>query len=65
MFNYQNAMQFIQTMKNPQQFLQNMGIPKEHMNNPQDVEKYLLDNGRITQEQIDQAKNLYSQLFHR
>lgn len=64
MFNIQQAMRFAQLMQNPQQMLQKMGIPQEHLESPQDAMKYLIDNGRVTQDQINQISNLYNQ-FHR
>lgn len=65
MFNYQYAMNLIKTLQNPQEFLTKMGIPKEYTDNPQNVEKYLLNNGRISQTQIEQARNMYQQMFKR
>lgn len=61
--NIQQAMNLVQQLKNPQQMLQKMGIPQEYMNSPQNVAQYLLDNGKVTKEQIDQAKNMYGQIF--
>lgn len=63
--NIQSAMQFLQQVRNPQQFLQGMGIPKEHLKDPHSAEEYLLNNSRVTQQQIDQAKNMYRQIFGR
>lgn len=57
--NIQNAIQF---MQNPQQMLQRMGIPQEYMSSPQSVAQYLLDNGKVTQEQIERANSIYNQL---
>lgn len=57
--NIQNAIQFLQ---NPQQVLQKMGIPQESLKSPQSVAQYLLDNGKVTQEQIEQANKMYQQL---
>ena len=64
MFNIQNAMQMIQQIQNPQQMLKKMGIPEEHMQSPQDVAQYLLNNGKVTQEQINQASQMY-QMFRK
>ena len=63
MFNFQQAMQMVQMFQNPQQALLNMGIPQEQMTNPQNVAQYLLDNGKVTQQQIQQASNMYQQMF--
>lgn len=61
MFNFQA---FMNAMQNPQQVLMKMGIPKENMQSPQQVAQYLLDNGKVTQQQIDQANQMY-QMFRR
>ena len=63
MFNFQQAMQMMQQFQNPQQMLQRMGIPQEHIGSPQSVEQYLLNSGRISQQQIEQAKNMYQKMF--
>lgn len=63
--NPQQMMSFIQQLQNPQQLLQKMGIPQEVTKSPHDVAKYLLDNGKVTQEQINQVNSMYSQLFKR
>ena len=57
--NIMQAMNFIKQVNNPQQFLQGLGIPQEHINSPDDVAQYLLQNGRVTQQQIDQAKQMF------
>lgn len=63
--NLMQAAQMIQQFKNnPQQILQRYGIPQE-CNSPDSVVKYLMDNGKINQTQIDQAKNMYQQFFRR
>ena len=57
--NIQQAMQFVQQFRgNPQQMLQRFGIPQE-CNSPDSVAKYLLDNGKVTQQQIEQAKSFF------
>ena len=63
--NLQNIMNFIQRIQNPQQFLQGMGIPQEHIESPQSVESYLLNSGKISQQQVEQAKRFYQQMFGR
>lgn len=65
MFNFQKAMQMIQQFQNPQQMLSRMGIPQDHMSDPQSVAKYLLDNGKVNQQQIQQAQSMYQQMFKR
>lgn len=58
--NIVQALQAFQQMKNnPQQFLQHFGIPRS-CNSPESVAQYLLDNGKVTQEQIQQAKNFFN-----
>ena len=64
MFNFQYAMNFIKQMQNPQGLLQKMGIPNEYMSSPQNVAQYLLDNGKVTKEQIQQATSMYQQIFN-
>lgn len=63
--NFQNMMAFMNQIKNPQQLLQRMGVPQNCLNSPQDAAQYLMQNGKVTQEQIDQANQLYSQIFKR
>ena len=64
MFNM-NLLQMVnQYANNPQQILQRYGIPQE-CNSPESVAKYLMDNGRVNQQQINQANQLYRQLFNK
>lgn len=62
--NFQNAMNFIKQVQNPQQMLAKMGIPQEVMSNPQNVAQYLLNNGKVSQQQIQQAQEMYRQMFN-
>ncbi len=65
MVNIQQILNAIQQYSNnPQPLFHKFGIP-EQLNNPQDVAQYLMNNGKVTQEQVNQANNLYKQLFHR
>ena len=57
-----NMQMLMQALQNPQQALQKV-IPQEHMNSPQDAVQYLLNSGRVTQQQIQQANNMYQNLF--
>lgn len=58
--NIVQALQAFQQMKNnPQQLLQRFGIPQS-CNSPESVAQYLLDSGKVTQEQIQQAKNFFN-----
>ena len=62
--NIQQMMQLMQAMRNPQQFLQRMGIPQESLKSPQDAAQYLMQSGKVTQQQIDQASSMYQQMFN-
>ena len=53
---------YSQLMQNPNQILQKMNIPNEYANNPQGAIQYLMNNGRITQEQYNNANNQLKQL---
>ena len=63
MINFQNAMAMIQAIKNPQQMLANMGIPQEHLSSPDSAAQYLLNSGRVNQQQIQQASQMYQQMM--
>ena len=65
---------YTQLMQNPNQMLSQMGIPKEFQNNPQNAIQYLMNNGKITQAQYNNANNqlkqmqnnpLFKQLFNK
>lgn len=63
--NIMNMMQMIQQFKgNPQQILQRFGIP-QNCNTPDSVIKYLMDNGKVTQDQVTQAQGFYNSFFKR
>lgn len=60
-----NILQMInQLSQNPQQILQKFGIP-QNCNTPESVAQYLINSGKISQQQINQANNLYNQIFKR
>jgi hypothetical protein len=42
-------------MQNPSQFLQKLDIPVEYANDPSGAIQYLMNNGRISQEQYNNA----------
>ena len=46
---------YTQLMQNPTQMLQKLNIPQEYANNPQGAIQYLMNNGKITQEQYNMA----------
>jgi hypothetical protein len=65
---------YTQLMQNPNQMLSQMGIPKEFQNNPQNAIQYLMNNGKISQAQYNNANNqlkqmqnnpLFKQLFNK
>jgi hypothetical protein len=51
-------------MQNPAQFmLQNkLNIPQQYMNNPNDALQYLMNTGKLSQEQYDWAMNQASHI---
>lgn len=55
MINPQTVLQFKKFMNNPQAMLQKMGIPQGMQNNPQAIIQYLMDNGKLTQEDYNRA----------
>lgn len=48
-----------QFRSNPGQLLQQLGIPQTY-NSPESVAQYLLENGKVTQSQIEQAKQFFN-----
>ena len=40
---------------NPSQLLNNVGIPQNIMNNPQAILQHLMNSGKVSQEQYNQA----------
>ena len=55
---------FQQFMGNPMQFMmqQKMGIPQEYANDPGNAIQYLLNNGKLSQEQLTWAQNTAQQI---
>lgn len=47
-----------QMMSNPTQFLSQMGIPQDIMNDPNKIIQHLLNTGRVTQDQVNQAMRM-------
>lgn len=63
--NIQQLMQTLTQMSsNPQAVLQWYGIP-QNLKTPEEVAQYLMNNGRVSQAQVNQANNMYKQLFRR
>ena len=58
------ATQFNSFMQNPMKFLanRNMNIPEQYANNPQAAVQYLLNSGRITQQQLNSVIQKAQQL---
>lgn len=48
-------MQFMQFMRNPREYMKQAGIPDDKMGNPNDAAQWLLNNGKINQNQYNQA----------
>lgn len=53
---------YSQLMQNPNQFLRQLNIPNEYANDPQGAIQYLMNNGKITQDQFNMANNQLKQL---
>lgn len=53
---------YSQLMQNPNQFLSQLNIPNEYANDPQGAIQYLMNNGKITQDQFNMANNQLKQL---
>lgn len=51
-----------QIKNNPEGFLAQYGIPKEMSNDPQAIIQSMLNNGRITQNQYNQAMQIAQQM---
>lgn len=63
--NIQQLMQTVTQMSsNPQAVLQRYGIP-QNLKTPEEVAQYLMNNGRVSQAQVNQANNMYKQFFRR
>ena len=53
---------YTQLRQNPSQFLQKYGIPQQFIGSSQDAIQYLMNNGKITQSQYNDANNQLKQL---
>lgn len=57
--NMANIMQMYQTLtQNPMQILGNMGVPQNIANNPQAIIQHLMNTGKISQDQLNQAMQM-------
>lgn len=55
MINPRMLMQMKQFLSNPQQMIQQMNIPDEFKNNPSGLIQKLMDDGKLSQDQYNQA----------
>jgi len=55
-------MQFQQFMQNPSAMLTRAGVPQQFASNPNQAIQYLMNNGRISQQQYNQAQSMARQL---
>ena len=53
---------YTQFKQNPTQFLSQINVPNEYMNDPQGAIQYLMNSGKITQEQYNYANNQLKEL---
>lgn len=54
--NPMNLLQMVSQIKqNPGQILSQYGVPQDISNNPQAIVQHLMNNGRVSQAQFDQA----------
>ena len=56
--------QFQQFRQNPMQFMmqRNMGIPQQYQNDPRGAIQYLMNSGKISQEQYNAANRMARQI---
>ena len=52
---------YSQVMKDPSGFLSKIGIP-QNISTPEGAVQYLLQSGKVTQEQVNQAQDMVKQL---
>lgn len=65
MFNMQSFLnQFMGFSKNPMQYMMSnkLNIPKQYLNNPQSAIQYLMNTGKLSQEQYNWAVNQANQI---
>lgn len=62
---FNNLLNQLQQVSNdPKALFRKFGIP-EQLNSPQDVAQYLMNSGKVTQEQVNRANQIYRQIFKR
>ena len=54
--------QFQQFMQNPAAMLQRAGVPQQIASNPNQAIQYLMNSGKISQQQYNQAQSMARQL---
>ena len=62
MISPQMFLQFKQFMNNPHAMLQKMGMPQGMQNNPQAMIQYLMDTGKLTQDQYTRLQQQAKQM---
>lgn len=55
-------LQFQQFIQNPQAMISRMGIPQQYAKDPNSMIQYLMNSGRISQQQYNQAQNMARQI---
>lgn len=53
---------YSQLMQNPTKILQQLNIPQEYANDPQGAIQYLMNAGKISQQDYNNARNQLNQL---
>ena len=53
---------YTQLRQNPSQMLSQLGIPQEYASNPQGAIQYLMNSGKVSQEQFNNANNQLKQM---
>ena len=56
-----NLQAIMQAMQNPQSVLSRLNLPKE-INSPQQAIQYLMNNGRMSQQQYNQLRQMAEQV---
>lgn len=65
MINPQMLQMLSQLKSNPMSMLKQYGIPQDIANNPQAIIQHLMNNGRISQEQYNNAVNMAKKLGYK
>jgi hypothetical protein len=53
---------YTQLRQNPSQMLSKLGIPQEYASNPQGAIQYLMNSGKVSQEQFNNANSQLKQM---